>query len=242
MFILQEEFMLTPQALCGDKISGARFGMALSSLHDINDDGFNDLAIGAPYENEGRGAVYIYHGGKDFVLLGQKLIPETVDQSIRTFGWSLSYGMDIDENGYSDLAVGAYETNNVIIYRTIPIVHFTPSLTASIPKLLSTTEEFNINSCIAYTGRGRLPSVLGLYVKLTVEVDAEGKRIMAFVNEMDSTAQVLNQGHRNQKAGINRQLLFSIERLLNFRVNGEATCYDFPAMSVGVSSLESADE
>lgn len=31
-------------------------------MSDLNLDGFNDVAIGAPFENDHRGAVYIYHG------------------------------------------------------------------------------------------------------------------------------------------------------------------------------------
>lgn len=41
--------------------SQSRFGFSMTSLGDINKDGYNDVAIGAPYEND-RGSVYIYLG------------------------------------------------------------------------------------------------------------------------------------------------------------------------------------
>ena len=41
----------------------SRFGLALANLGDINKDGCDDLAIGAPYEDGG--AVYIYLGSRD---------------------------------------------------------------------------------------------------------------------------------------------------------------------------------
>jgi hypothetical protein len=45
-----------------------RFGFAITNLGDLNSDGFQDIAVGAPYE--GNGAVYIYLGS------AQGLIPD----------------------------------------------------------------------------------------------------------------------------------------------------------------------
>lgn len=41
---------------------------------------------------------------------------------IRTLGYSLSGGMDLDNNGYPDLLTGAYESDIVILFRTRPII------------------------------------------------------------------------------------------------------------------------
>lgn len=45
--------------------SQSRFGFAMTALGDINKDGYNDVAIGAPYGNHGHGTVYVYLGSKD---------------------------------------------------------------------------------------------------------------------------------------------------------------------------------
>lgn len=37
-----------------------RFGFAITNLGDLNKDGFDDIAIGAPYE--GNGVIYVYQG------------------------------------------------------------------------------------------------------------------------------------------------------------------------------------
>lgn len=46
----------------------SRFGFALASLGDVNHDGFEDLAVGAPYDEEGRGTVFIHLGSIDGIV------------------------------------------------------------------------------------------------------------------------------------------------------------------------------
>lgn len=41
-----------------------RFGTSISSLADLNGDGLRDVAVGAPLEDENRGAVYIFLGDR----------------------------------------------------------------------------------------------------------------------------------------------------------------------------------
>ncbi len=42
---------------------------------------------------------------------------------LRTFGWSLSAGMDLDRNEYPDLLVGAYDSASAVYLRSAPVVH-----------------------------------------------------------------------------------------------------------------------
>lgn len=75
----------------------SRFGWSLADLGDINKDGFNDLAIGAPYD-EGGGAVYIYLGSSNGIKANPVQIIRGSDirfydragRSLQTFGYSLS--------------------------------------------------------------------------------------------------------------------------------------------------------
>lgn len=46
-----------------------------------------------------------------------------VGSGLRTFGWSLSAGMDLDNNEYPDLLVGAYDSSNAVYLRSAPVVH-----------------------------------------------------------------------------------------------------------------------
>lgn len=94
------------------------FGCALSA-GDFNNDGFSDLAIGAPLEDvefvEDAGAVNVIYGGPSG--LSATFIPDQLwskssvgmegEPTIHdTFGASLAKG-DFDKDGYDDLAIGA---------------------------------------------------------------------------------------------------------------------------------------
>ena len=43
--------------------------------------------------------------------------------TLKSFGYSLSGGMDLDENGYPDLLIGAYESDAVVLVRSQPIIY-----------------------------------------------------------------------------------------------------------------------
>lgn len=68
--------------------------------------GIEDLIVGAPYDGDDHaGAVYIYMGGEDGITKkpAQRIGASEVGSNVRTFGWSISAGMDIDKNLYPDL-------------------------------------------------------------------------------------------------------------------------------------------
>ncbi|XP_067641020.1 integrin alpha-PS2 isoform X2 [Eurosta solidaginis] len=104
-----------------------RFGLALTTLGDINRDGFGDFAVGAPYDGpEGRGIVYIFHGSPNGPLWkpSQIIKAEDIVEAApypRTFGFALSGGIDMDGNTYPDLAVGAYASDQVYIFKSRPV-------------------------------------------------------------------------------------------------------------------------
>lgn len=132
--------------LTGNK-EESRFGFALTSLGDINKDGYNDFAVGAPYEDDG--AVYVYLGSSEGVKTirdqnevsippSQIIRPQNVrllrsgrdiGRKLRTFGYSLSGGVDLDHNGYPDLAIGNYASDSVVIIRARPILDISSEVT-----------------------------------------------------------------------------------------------------------------
>ncbi|XP_069343342.1 integrin alpha-D-like [Eulemur rufifrons] len=110
-----------------------RFGAALTVLGDVNGDKLTDVAIGAPGEQEKRGAVYLFHGAPGLGISSshsQRIAGSQLSPRLQYFGQSLSGGQDLTQDGLVDLAVGAQ--GHVLLLRSLPVltvgvaVRFTP--------------------------------------------------------------------------------------------------------------------
>ncbi|XP_040047265.2 integrin alpha-3 isoform X1 [Gasterosteus aculeatus] len=110
--------------------SGSAFGMAVAAAGDLNQDGFQDFAIGAPFHETGSVMIWLgSHVGASTqpsqVILGSRVSPV-----FRTFGYSLSGGVDVDGNKYPDLLVGSLD-DTVALLRTRPVIHLNKSIKVS---------------------------------------------------------------------------------------------------------------
>lgn len=115
---------LSPIKITGTQES--RFGISIANLGDINKDGFEDIAVGAPYEKQG--VVYVFLGSKNGTVREPSQIISGEDFGLETFGYSLSGGLDLDSNGYPDLLIGAFESEAVVLLRTRPIIEITSNI------------------------------------------------------------------------------------------------------------------
>uniref|UniRef100_A0A8D3C4U9 Integrin, alpha 8 n=1 Tax=Scophthalmus maximus TaxID=52904 RepID=A0A8D3C4U9_SCOMX len=95
----------SPVALTGTHIFG-RFGTAIAPLGDINQDGYNDVAVGCPFGGDERGGrVLIFNGNRDVSTQGLMLSQElraawTPSGSVPGFGFTIRGGQDLDNNQY----------------------------------------------------------------------------------------------------------------------------------------------
>uniref|UniRef100_A0AAQ4S1U9 Integrin, alpha 6b n=1 Tax=Gasterosteus aculeatus aculeatus TaxID=481459 RepID=A0AAQ4S1U9_GASAC len=138
---------VTPIRIDGTKDS--MFGQAVENLGDINQDGFEDFAVGAPYENEGAGAVFVYHGGANGLHSKTTL-------GVRQFGYSLAGNMDLDRNAYPDLAVGSL-SDSVFVFKARPVISIKKEIKFS-PKEIDLTKKncgsgvcLEVEACFTYT-------------------------------------------------------------------------------------------
>ncbi|XP_037547485.1 integrin alpha-11a [Nematolebias whitei] len=87
----------------------ARFGSALAPVPDLNGDGFNDLVVGAPLEDDHKGAIYVFFSQHNRILRKYKQRIAAVDLAagLQYFGRSIHGTMDMNDDGLVDLAVGS---------------------------------------------------------------------------------------------------------------------------------------
>nr|XP_057904364.1 integrin alpha-3-like [Doryrhamphus excisus] len=110
--------------------AGSAFGMSLAAAGDLNQDGFQDFAVGAPFH--GTGSVMIFSGSRDGVPTepSQVITGSSVSPRFTTFGFSLSAGLDVDGNGYPDLLVGSLD-DTVALLRTRAVIHLSKTIRAT---------------------------------------------------------------------------------------------------------------
>ncbi|CAB1337917.1 unnamed protein product, partial [Coregonus sp. 'balchen'] len=127
-------FQKTPSmVLKGPAASG--FGFAVSAIGDVNQDGFQDFAVGAPFHESRK--VYIFMGSKKGISEepSQVIEGKSVGSSwFQTFGYSISGGMDMDENSYPDLLVGSLD-DRIALLRARPVIHLSKNITVQ-PKIV----------------------------------------------------------------------------------------------------------
>jgi hypothetical protein len=99
------------------------FGWNVSSAGDINDDGYSDIIVGAPFNdslNSDAGAVYIFFGYPQIsiddlnpVMANVSIYGEHINSHL---GWSVGYAGDVNGDNVGDILIGAPDSKNGTVY------------------------------------------------------------------------------------------------------------------------------
>ncbi len=88
------------------------FGVTVSSAGDVNGDGYEDIIIGAPFNDAGgvnAGRAYIYFGGTAMDSIADVIL--TGEAAGDIFGISVASAGDVNGDSYDDVIVGAQENS-----------------------------------------------------------------------------------------------------------------------------------
>ncbi len=91
---------------------GAQFGCSVSTAGDVNGDGYSDLLVGArTWESSSaelsEGAVFVYYGSASGISTVANLRIES-NHAGDNFGSNVATAGDLNNDGYSDVLIGAY--------------------------------------------------------------------------------------------------------------------------------------
>lgn len=228
-----------PIVLSGDEMPRARFGSSVVNIGDVNDDGYEDFAVGAPYQelmDGNSGKVFIYYGSPDFTgssanqtISASDVALTTRQPRLRTFGWSLTSGVDVDKNEYLDLLVGAYESGTAVLFRTLSVARIQISASSNLANnilpidLTGGTVSFNLRLCASFSGRG-LTGSLETILNVEEVVERGGTRRLRFDGAEDYSQSFRFMAANQQEC---RDITVTIPDKLSLYSSGSTTVSDF---------------
>lgn len=104
----------TPQVILESNQASANYGRSVAGVGDINNDGYDDIAVGAYNYDNGQtneGRVYVYLGSVSGVSITPVATLE-VNQAQCNFGVSVAAAGDVNNDGFDDVIIGAYNYDN----------------------------------------------------------------------------------------------------------------------------------
>ncbi|XP_060931013.1 integrin alpha-M-like [Limanda limanda] len=219
VYILSEEMQL--EIVLNVTASMGRFGTTISSLADLNGDELRDVAVGAPLEDDNRGAVYIYLGDRRNGIrsnFSQRIMGQGIRPEMRFFGQAIDGRIDLGEDGLPDILIGSQ--GMAVVLRSRPVFNVTAHL-SFLPKEIS-TEEIN---CVDQTDESVPMGILKVCfemvenTKSNADVMSSGLNISYMLN-VDPVRQTYRGFFGNDKKAR------SLTSTCNLTAN--ETCFQYP--------------
>ncbi|XP_044158904.1 integrin alpha-6 isoform X2 [Bufo gargarizans] len=172
------------------RIEGPRdsmFGISVKNVGDVNQDGYPDIAVGAPYA-DGFGKVYIFHGSESGINQEPSQVIDGRNTNTKFFGYSVVGNMDLDKNSYPDIAVGSL-SDSINVFRSRPVISIKKTI-----KVMPDKIDYNKRNCV-------VPSGICLTVEVCLSYTAQPKDYnprltLAYTLEVESVRQSLGLSSR----------------------------------------------
>lgn len=169
-------------------LENARFGMAITAVPDLNLDGYSDVVVGAPLEDNNRGVVYVFNGEKNTLntQYSQRILGSMLDSGLRYFGRSLDASTDLNGDTIPDVSVGAYGKVVQLWSRGVSVVTASATFDPDKISILSKTCRvagrmafcFSAKVCFSASFKPSPPvGPLALRYNLTLDADLQSSRV-----------------------------------------------------------------
>ncbi|MFN0242088.1 MAG: integrin alpha [Planctomycetota bacterium] len=99
----------TPEWIAQVDRADARLGASVALAGDVNADGYSDVLVGAPLDDDGEldeGLAFVHHGSSDG-LKASAAWTASGEQAFAILGRSVAFAGDVNGDGFSDVLVGA---------------------------------------------------------------------------------------------------------------------------------------
>uniref|UniRef100_A0A9J8BUC6 Integrin, alpha M (complement component 3 receptor 3 subunit) n=1 Tax=Cyprinus carpio carpio TaxID=630221 RepID=A0A9J8BUC6_CYPCA len=235
VYTITNQFVISDVVLVGMAGQRGRFGSSLASPADLNGDGFRDVLIGAPLEEDGQGSIYIFNGGEDQInpTYSQRIAGSSVRPGLRFFGISLSQSsLDQTRDTLPDIAVGSMGA--VLLLRSRPImlldinVSYKPSKIPTGVTDCTMPLKNSLMVCFTMSGYNNRIRDLAANINYTVTLDAKRQKYRAyfspknrlFSDEMNIGLQRVCKSHAFFIEACPEDALNPLSNQLNFTFEG----------------------
>uniref|UniRef100_A0A8C1XVW0 Integrin, alpha M (complement component 3 receptor 3 subunit) n=1 Tax=Cyprinus carpio TaxID=7962 RepID=A0A8C1XVW0_CYPCA len=187
VYTFTSQFTYSGVMLVGKAGQRGRFGSSLASPADLNGDGYMDVLIGAPLEEDGQGSIYIFSGGINQInpTYSQRIAGSSVQSGLQFFGISLSQSsLDQSRDSLPDIAVGSMGA--VLLLRSRPIFHLESKVTYNPSKIPTTVSDCTkplqntLTVCFTMSGFKHSLTDLAANINYTITLDAKRKKYRAY--------------------------------------------------------------
>ncbi|KAM5259735.1 integrin alpha-2 isoform 1-T2 [Hipposideros larvatus] len=163
-------------------VENARFGSAIAALSDINMDGFNDVIVGSPLENQNSGAVYIYNGQEGTIRTkySQKILGSdgAFRSHLQYFGRSLDGFRDLNGDSITDVSIGAFGHVVQLWSQSIANVSVEASFTPEKITLFNKNAEISLKLCFSAKFRPtKQNNQVAIIYNITIDADLHSSRV-----------------------------------------------------------------